>query len=249
MDNLVEFKDVSKTFFSEKGETIVLSHVSFSLKPHEIIAIIGPSGCGKSTLLNLVSGLIEPSEGYVTLNARMGYMFQTDHLFSWRTVKDNVLLGLEITHTKTKENVKYAIDLLEKYQLGEFLHHYPQELSGGMRQRVALIRTLVLKPEVLLLDEPFSALDYQTKLLVLDDVYRIIHEEKKSAIIITHDISEAISFADRVIVLSSRPSSIQASIPIDLHLQEEKTPLKARKSKEFPAYFDKIYKELHHDET
>ncbi len=249
MDNLVEFKDVSKTFFSEKGETIVLSHVSFSLKPHEIIAIIGPSGCGKSTLLNLVSGLIEPSEGYVTLNARMGYMFQTDHLFSWRTVKDNVLLGLEITHTKTKENVKYAIDLLEKYQLGEFLHHYPQELSGGMRQRVALIRTLVLKPEVLLLDEPFSALDYQTKLLVLDDVYRIIHEEKKSAIIVTHDISEAISFADRVIVLSSRPSSIQASIPIDLHLQEEKTPLKARKSKEFPAYFDKIYKELHHDET
>ena len=249
MDNLVEFKDVSKTFFSEKGETIVLSHVSFSLKPHEIIAIIGPSGCGKSTLLNLVSGLIEPSEGYVTLNARMGYMFQTDHLFSWRTVKDNVLLGLEITHTKTKENVKYAIDLLEKYQLGEFLHHYPQELSGGMRQRVALIRTLVLKPEVLLLDEPFSALDYQTKLLVLDDVYRIIHEEKKSAIIVTHDISEAISFADRVIVLSSRPSSIQASIPIDLYLQEEKTPLKARKSKEFPAYFDKIYKELHHDET
>ncbi|MBS6441936.1 MAG: ABC transporter ATP-binding protein [Coprobacillus sp.] len=249
MDDLVEFKDVSKTFFSEKGETIVLSHVSFSLKPHEIIAIIGPSGCGKSTLLNLVSGLIEPSEGYVTLNARMGYMFQTDHLFSWRTVKDNVLLGLEITHTKTKENVKYAIDLLEKYQLGEFLHHYPQELSGGMRQRVALIRTLVLKPEVLLLDEPFSALDYQTKLLVLDDVYRIIHEEKKSAIIVTHDISEAISFADRVIVLSSRPSSIQASIPIDLHLQEEKTPLKARKSKEFPAYFDKIYKELHHDET
>lgn len=249
MDNLVEFKDVSKTFFSEKGETIVLSHVSFSLKPHEIIAIIGPSGCGKSTLLNLVSGLIESSEGQVTLNARMGYMFQTDHLFSWRTVKDNVLLGLEITHTKTKENVKYAIDLLEKYQLGEFLHHYPQELSGGMRQRVALIRTLVLKPEVLLLDEPFSALDYQTKLLVLDDVYRIIHEEKKSAIIVTHDISEAISFADRVIVLSSRPSSIQASIPIDLHLQEEKTPLKARKSKEFPAYFDKIYKELHHDET
>lgn len=249
MDDLIEFKDVSKTFFSEKGETIVLSHVSFSLKPHEIIAIIGPSGCGKSTLLNLVSGLIEPSEGYVTLNARMGYMFQTDHLFSWRTVKDNVLLGLEITHTKTKENVKYAIDLLEKYQLGEFLHHYPQELSGGMRQRVALIRTLVLKPEVLLLDEPFSALDYQTKLLVLDDVYRIIHEEKKSAIIVTHDISEAISFADRVIVLSSRPSSIQASIPIDLHLQEEKTPLKARKSKEFPAYFDKIYKELHHDET
>lgn len=249
MDDLVEFKDVSKTFFSEKGETIVLSHVSFSLKPHEIIAIIGPSGCGKSTLLNLVSGLIEPSEGYVTLNARMGYMFQTDHLFSWRTVKDNVLLGLEITHTKTKENVKYAIDLLEKYQLGEFLHHYPQELSGGMRQRVALIRTLVLKPEVLLLDEPFSALDYQTKLLVLDDVYRMIHEEKKSAIIVTHDISEAISFADRVIVLSSRPSSIQASIPIELHLQEEKTPLKARKSKEFPAYFDKIYKELHHDET
>ncbi len=249
MDDLVEFKDVSKTFFSEKGETIVLSHVSFSLKPHEIIAIIGPSGCGKSTLLNLVSGLIEPSEGQVTLNARMGYMFQTDHLFSWRTVKDNVLLGLEITHTKTKENVKYAIDLLEKYQLGEFLHHYPQELSGGMRQRVALIRTLVLKPEVLLLDEPFSALDYQTKLLVLDDVYRIIHEEKKSAIIVTHDISEAISFADRVIVLSSRPSSIQASIPIDLHLQEEKTPLKARKSKDFPAYFDKIYKELHHDET
>lgn len=249
MKDLVEFKNVSKTFFNDKGETHVLDHVNFSLKPHEIIAVIGPSGCGKSTLLNLISGLIEPSEGQVKLNARIGYMFQTDHLFSWRTVKDNVLLGLEITHTKTKENVQYALDLLEKYQLGEFIHHYPQELSGGMRQRVALIRTLVLKPEVLLLDEPFSALDYQTKLLVLDDVYRIIREEKKSAIIVTHDISEAISFSDRVIVLSMRPSTIQATIPIELHLKEEKTPLKARKSQEFPLYFEQIYKELHHDET
>lgn len=249
MDTYINFQQVSKTFFSEKGETPVLDHFSFQLQKEEIIAIIGPSGCGKSTLLNLISGLIEPSEGAISLQAKIGYMFQSDHLFSWRTVKDNVMLGLEIQHQKTKENEAYALSLLKKYQLGDFLDHYPKELSGGMRQRVALIRTLVLKPEVLLLDEPFSALDYQTRLFVLDDVYHMIKEEKKSAIIVTHDISEAISFADKVIVLSSRPSHIQKIIPIHLTIQGEKTPLKARKAQEFPSYFDEIYGELHHEKA
>ncbi len=248
MEELIQFQDVSKTFFNEKGQTDVLSHINFSLHPHEIIAIIGPSGCGKSTILNITSGLQEANQGRVITNAHMGYMFQQDLLFSWRTVRDNVLLGLEITHHKTKENVDYTLDLLNKYQLGDFLDYYPHELSGGMRQRVALIRTLALKPEVLLLDEPFSALDYQTRLFVLDDVYSIIRKEKKAAIIVTHDISEAISFADRVIVLSNRPCTIKKIIPIALDIEGEKTPLKARKAKQFPQYFDLIYKELHDDE-
>lgn len=248
MENLIEFHDVTKTFFNEKGEIKVLENLNFTLKQEEIIAIIGPSGCGKSTILNLVSGLEQPNEGQIVTTKKIGYMFQQDHLFPWRTVKDNVLLGLEITHTKTKENIDYLLHLLEKYQLGEFLHHYPQELSGGMRQRVALIRTLALKPSVLLLDEPFSALDYQTRLFVLDDVYRMIREEKKAAIIVTHDISEAISFADRVIVLSKRPSTIKKAIPITLTIEGEKTPLKARKAKEFSSYFNEIYKELNDDE-
>ena len=247
MKNLIEFDQVCKTFFNEKGETKVLDHISFSLQPNEIIAIIGPSGCGKSTILNLTSGLEQPSSGSISTSQNIGYMFQQDNLFRWRSVRDNVLLGLEITHTKTKENIAYIENLLKKYQLGDFVHHYPQELSGGMRQRVALIRTLALKPSVLLLDEPFSALDYQTRLFVLDDVYHIIREEKKAAIIVTHDISEAISFADKVVILSKRPSTIKKIVPIDLNL-EEKTPLKARKSEKFPYYFDLIYKELNGDE-
>ncbi len=241
---LLQFQNVDKTFFSDKGETAVLKDISFSMNPAEIVAIIGPSGCGKSTILNLASGILLPSSGKVIREADIGYMFQRDHLFDWRTVRENVLLGLEIRHQKTKENLAYADALLEKYGLKEFQDAYPSELSGGMRQRVALIRTLVLHPTLLLLDEPFSALDYQTRLLVLEDVHQIMREEKKAVLIVTHDISEALAFSDRVIVLSSRPCRIKKILDLNYTLKEKRTTQNVRYAPEFPRYFEMIYQEL-----
>lgn len=243
MKELLKFDNVSKSFFTKDGKTDVLSSISFSLCENQIIAIIGPSGCGKSTILNIASKLEDITSGNLTINAKLGYMFQRDNLFMWRNVFDNIKLGLEINKSLTKENIAYVEDLLKKYGLEEFKKYYPNELSGGMRQRVALIRTLALKPDVLLLDEPFSALDYQTRLYVLDDVYRIIKDEQKSALIVTHDISEAISVADAVIILSSRPCVIKKIIPINVDIKD-KTPTKTRKHKDFQKYFDLIYKEL-----
>ncbi len=249
MKDLLTFKNVSKTFFTSEGQTDVLSNISFSLHEDEIIAIIGPSGCGKSTILNLASKLENITSGTIDIQAKLGYMFQRDNLFMWRNVFDNIKLGLEVTKTLTKENINYVNTLIEKYGLKEFAKYYPNEISGGMRQRVALIRTLALKPDVLLLDEPFSALDYQTRLFVLDDVYRIIKSEKKSALIVTHDIGEAISVADKVIILSNRPCEIKKIVPIVLPNIDKKTPTEVRKTKQFQKYFDLIYKELNgHEE-
>lgn len=244
MKSLLTFKDVSKSFFTYTGQTDVLKNINFSLKENEIIAIIGPSGCGKSTILNLAANLEKPTGGEIEKYGNIGYMFQRDNLFMWRNVLDNIKLGLEISKTLNKDNLEYVNDLINKYGLKDFAKYYPNELSGGMRQRVALIRTLALKPDVLLLDEPFSALDYQTRLFVLDDVYKIIKNEQKSAIIVTHDISEAISIANKVIVLSTRPCQIQKVIDIKVDIEGEKSPTNVRKAKEFQEYFDLIYKEL-----
>ena len=249
MNPLVAFENVSKSFFSDSGQVDVLKDISFSLFENEIIAIIGPSGCGKSTILNLASNLEQPTSGDIKRNSKIGYMFQRDNLFMWRNVLDNITLGLEISKSKTKENLNYVHDLLSKYGLNDFAYHYPNELSGGMRQRVALIRTLALKPDLLLLDEPFSALDYQTRLFVLDDVYSIIRKEQKSAIIVTHDISEAISVANKVIVLSNRPCTIKKVLVIKIKDKANKTPTQIRKTKEFQEYFDIIFKELNNHET
>lgn len=248
MDKYLEFMNVNKTFYGENGKTDVLKDISFSLHNDEIIAILGPSGCGKSTILNLISGLIKPTSGKIKINKEIGYMFQQDLLFSWRTVKDNVTLGLEISKSLSKENILYVENLLDKYHLGEFKNHYPNELSGGMQKRVSLIRTLALKPDVLLLDEPFSGLDYQTKLIVIEDIYKIIKNEKKSALIVTHDIGEAIAFASKVIILGKRPSYIKKIIDIDLKI-DNKTPLLAYKSPLYSYYFDLIYKELEDERT
>lgn len=249
MKELLTFSNVSKSFFTSDGQTDVLSSISFSLHEDEIIAIIGPSGCGKSTILNLASKLENITSGTISLNAKLGYMFQRDNLFMWRNVFDNIKLGLEINKSLNKENINYINDLISKYGLEDFAKYYPNEISGGMRQRVALIRTLALKPDVLLLDEPFSALDYQTRLFVLDDVYRIIKSEKKSALIVTHDISEAISVADKVIILSNRPCVIKKVIKIEINAGKEKTPTTTRKHKQFQKYFDLIYKELNDHES
>lgn len=241
---LLEFKNVSKCFVDTKKETKVLENLNFCLNENEKIALVGPSGCGKSTILNLASDLLKPDRGKIVRNGKIGYMFQTDNLLEWRTIFKNITLGLEIKGKVKSEDKKRILDLLEKYGLKEFKDKHPSQLSGGMRQRVALIRTLVLNPDILLLDEPFSALDAQTKLMVNDDIYDIVTKENKSVIMVTHDIAEAIAFSDKVIVLTNRPSRVKKIYEIQFPNLESRTPLKSRNQSEFKDYFDKIWRDL-----
>lgn len=233
-------KNVSKTFYTEIGALDVLEDITLNLNEGEIIAIVGPSGSGKSTLLNIISKLIEPTEGEIYVDGEIGYMFQRDHLFNWRTVWKNIMLGLEIKKEKNQENIDKTKELLTKYGLIDFINSYPQELSGGMRQRIALIRTLATNPQVLLLDEPFSALDYQTRINVSEDIFKMIKDSNVSAILVTHDISEAIAMADRVIVLSHRPAKLKKIIDIKTD-SPDNTPFNKRLSSEFRKYFDEIW--------
>lgn len=193
MNEIVKVTDLCKNFYTKEGELEVLKNISFQLNQGEILSLLGPSGSGKSTVLNILSELITPTSGEVIVNGNIGYMFQKDHLLEWRNIMDNITIGLEIQKNKDPESIERVETLLKTYGLWEYRNMYPKELSGGMRQRVALIRTLAVDPDILLLDEPFSALDYQTRLLVSDDVYRIIKNECKSAILVTHDISDALS--------------------------------------------------------
>ncbi len=248
MENILELQDISHSYHGMEGETTALSHLSLSLKQGEFISIVGPSGCGKSTLLSIISGLIPPENGKVILNGtHIGYMLQKDHLLEWRSVYRNVILGLEVQHKVSSETRDKAHDLLKQYGLEAFANAKPSELSGGMRQRVALIRTLILDPDLLLLDEPFSALDYQTRLSVGDDIGQIIRKEKKTAILVTHDLAEAISLGDRVIVLTERPASVKIIVPIEFPT-DKNTPLLRRNTTEFNEYFHTIWKELNVDE-
>lgn len=244
MSNIVEARNINMSFYTLEGELQVLKDLSFSVEKGETLALLGPSGCGKSTLLNILSNLLKPTSGYVNINGRIGYMFQRDHLLEWRTILDNITIALEIQKKLNDENMERINELLKTYGLWQFRNRYPKELSGGMRQRVALIRTLSVNPDILLLDEAFSALDYQTRLLVSDDIYRIIKKENKTTILVTHDISEAIAMADYVAVLSKRPSNIKNIYNIRLTVNGEKTPLSARKAPEFKDYFDLLLKEL-----
>lgn len=243
MNPIVNMQDVSLRYHSINGETLAVSHLNLTVENGEFISVVGPSGCGKSTILSLLAGLLQPSEGNLIINGTIGYMLQKDHLLHWRSIRQNVLLGLEIQNKLTSENIDYTEFLLEQYGLGEFKDHYPWQLSGGMRQRAALIRTLAVKPDILLLDEPFSALDYQTRLSVSDEIGSIIRNTGKTAILVTHDISEAISLADRVVVLTKRPASVKKVFPIRLSL-ENPSPLQAREAPEFKDYFNAIWKEL-----
>ena len=200
MANILEVKGVSKKYQNKDGEIVALKNVNFRVKQGEFVSIIGPSGCGKSTLLSIIAGLEEKQEGDIYIenekvdgiSPKTGYMLQRDCLLEWRTIYSNILFGLEIKGKKNEENIKYIDELLKKYHLYEFKNKYPSELSGGMRQRVALIRTLAVKPKILLLDEAFSALDYQTRIMVTNDIYEILKKEKVTALIVTHDISEGI---------------------------------------------------------
>lgn len=241
---ILKFNNVSKVFYSKTQQTVAVENLSFSVSEGQFVAIIGPSGCGKTTILSLVCGLIAPTGGSVQLSGRgnVGYMLQRDQLFEWRTIEKNVMLGLEIERKATPEGKNLARELLKKYGLWEFRSHYPNELSGGMRQRAALIRTLATNPELLLLDEPFSALDFQTRLAVCDDVYDIIKKENKTVLLVTHDISEAISMADTVIVLTKRPAKVLAVH--HTNLQQFATPLKRRESPEFSKQFELLHKYL-----
>ncbi len=255
MKPILELKNINYTYHTPEGETPALSDISFSLAPGGFTAVVGPSGCGKSTLLSLIAGLIIPESGDIFLNGKtltenasnIGYMLQHDHLFEWRTVYRNILLGAEINHTLNAGTKKKAEALLEQYGLKPFARAKPSQLSGGMRQRAALIRTLLLDPELLLLDEPFSALDYQTRLTVSDDIGQIIRRSGKTALLVTHDLSEAVSLADRVIVLSKRPATVLCIVPVSFDLEND-TPLNRRNAPEFKTYFNQIWKELNHNE-
>ena len=247
----LEISDLNYSYHTKAGETKVLSGIDFSVKKGEFLAIVGPSGCGKSTLLNLIAGLLPLREGSITIEGtpvrehrdKIGYMLQKDHLLPWRTTEENICLGLEINKTKTKEKLALAEKMLKQYGLYEFKGIKPAELSGGMKQRAALIRTLVMEPELLLLDEPFSALDYQTRLSVADDIYGILKKEGKTAVLITHDIAEAISMSERIIVLTRRPGRIKKEINVKLTMEDGRVPEKpseGRSAREFALYYQKI---------
>ncbi len=200
MKEVLRIDNISKIYQAKNGEVEALSNINFSVYNAEFVSIIGPSGCGKSTLLSIIAGLEDKTEGRLYIDgeniegvsSKIGYMLQKDSLLEWRTIYSNVMLGLEIRHIKNKENQLYAEELLKKYNLYEFKDKYPSQLSGGMRQRVALIRTLAIRPKILLLDEAFSALDYQTRIMVTKDIYNILKNEKITTVMVTHDISEVV---------------------------------------------------------
>ena len=251
MKEVLEIRNISKKYQAKNGEIEALNNISFKVEEGEFVSIIGPSGCGKSTLLSIIAGLEDKTSGAVYIDGekiignspKMGYMLQKDNLLEWRTIYKNVLLGLEIRHIKNKENIEYVNQLLKKYNLYEFKDKYPNQLSGGMRQRVALIRTLAVRPRILLLDEAFSALDYQTRINVTKDIYKILKAENITALIVTHDISEAISMSDRIIVLTKRPATIKQIHKIEFDITN-RTPLNCRESPKFSKYFDTLWKEL-----
>ena len=276
MEKILEVKNISKKYQNKEGEILAITNVNFKVKEGEFVSIIGPSGCGKSTLLSIIAGLEniawyslnfkstvlsiiagleEKTTGEIYIenekvegiSPKIGYMLQRDCLLEWKTILGNTMFGLEIKGKKDKESREYVENLLKKYNLYEFKNKYPSEISGGMRQRVALIRTLAVKPKILLLDEAFSALDYQTRIMVTNDIYSILRKEKITAIIVTHDISVAISMSDRVVVLSKRPGTIKNIHKIDFGM-EDKNPINCRENPKFSSYFNTLWKELGVDE-
>ena len=250
MESILSLDHIYYSYHDKNGETPVINDLSFEIKPGSFTSIVGPSGCGKSTLLSLLCDLIKPEAGTIYIrppenntDSRMGYMLQKDNLFEWRSIYKNVMLGLEINNKKTPENIAYVNHLLEQYDLAEFKSARPSQLSGGMRQRAALIRTLALKPDILLLDEPFSALDFQTRINLADEVRKIIKNEHKTAILVSHDISEAISVSDRIIVFSKRPSVVKKIFKIDFE-NKKLTSREKRNHRRFNEYFDSIWSEM-----
>lgn len=251
MEKILEVKNISKKYQNKEGEVLALENVNFRVNKGEFVSIIGPSGCGKSTLLSIIAGLEEKTTGDIyiegkkinEISSEIGYMLQRDCLLEWRNILSNTMFGLEVKGNKNEESKKYVEELLKKYNLYEFKDKYPSQLSGGMRQRVALIRTLATRPKILLLDEAFSALDYQTRITVTKDIYSILKNENVTVLMVTHDISESISMSDRVVVLTGRPATVKKIYDIEFDI-ENKDPLSVRESPKFSKYFDSIWKEL-----
>lgn len=244
-NKILEIKNLSKKYHTKEGEITAIQNINLEVLEEEFISLVGTSGCGKSTLLNIIASLDSKTNGEIIFgkeDPKIGYMFQSDSLFPWLTIYENCILGLKIQKRNTLENQKYVLDLLKKYNLYEFKDKCPNTLSGGMKQRVALIRTLALKPDILLLDEPFNALDYQSRLAVSNDVYEIIKKEHQTAIMVTHDLAEAISMSDKIYVLSKRPCSIKKVYTIELENKQD--PIANRKDKKFIEYYDQIWKDL-----
>ncbi|ADL12831.1 ABC transporter ATP-binding protein [Acetohalobium arabaticum] len=250
--NKIQFKEVGMKYHTVAEETEALKDLSFSVEENEFVSLVGPSGCGKTTALSLVSGLLSPTSGQVTIDGKrvkgidekVGYMLQEDYLFPWRTILDNILIGLEVKDELTAKSRQKARQLLADYGLEGFADYYPTQLSGGMRQRVALARTLIFEPEILLLDEPFSALDYHTKLTLEDEVAQILRNKEKTVVLVTHDIAEAVAMSDRVLVFTERPGSIKEEYKIDLAISGDFSTFKAREAEEFRYYFNSIWEEL-----
>ncbi len=250
----VAMRNVGLRYFTAKGETEALSDITLEIPAGEFVSIIGQSGCGKSTLLSLISGVLMPTEGEVVVdgkqvrgpNPKIGYMLQQDYLFEWRTILDNAILGAEIQGTDLGKAKDRAVQLLTRYGLGKFLKHLPRQLSGGMRQRVALVRTLCTEPDIVLLDEPFSALDSQTRIALADEVADILRREGKTTILVTHDIGEAVSMTDRVIVLSRRPGRVKSDHRIEFASigGVRPAPFATRNAPEFNGYFNRLWQEL-----
>ena len=244
MNEVIKINNLKKIYYTLKEEITAVEDFTYTINEGDFIAIVGPSGCGKSTILSILSGLDNKTSGSIEIkdNKKIGYMLQQDALFDWRTVLNNCLIGLEIKNIKTTENINYVKDLLETYGLKEFINSYPTSLSGGMRQIVGLIRTLATKPQILLLDEPYSALDYQTRLVVSNDVYNILKKENKTTIMVTHDIGEAIALADKIIVLSKRPAVIKKIF--NIKYEKDLSPIQRRQEPEFTTYYNLIWKEI-----
>ena len=250
MSILLELKDINLTYQTLKTETKAIKDVSFQVNQGEFVSIVGPSGCGKTTILSMISGLLKPTSGEILISGQpvlgvstnVGYMFQRDNLFEWLSVHENIMIGPKINHNKNCLSKEKLNNLVSKYGLAGFEKSRPTELSGGMRQRVSLIRTLALNPKLLLLDEPFSALDYQTRLAVQNDIHSIIKSENKTAILVTHDISEAVVMSDKIIILTKRPGTIKkiVNLEFDKHL----SPLEKRDSPLFNTYFRMLWEEL-----
>lgn len=243
-NKLLKINDLKKIYHTKDDDVLALENISFDVCENDFISIVGPSGCGKSTILSILAGLEKKTTGNIKFSKDLsiGYMPQDDCLFFWKTILENCLIGLDVSGKLTEENKEYVLSLLKIYGLDEFKNMYPSSLSGGMRQRVALIRTLAMKPDILLLDEPMSALDAQSRMAIGDDIYKIIKNENKTVIMVTHDLAEAISMSDKVIVLSKRPAVVKNIY--DIELDNKSTPINNRSSKNFSSYYEMIWRDL-----
>lgn len=250
----LEFRSVTKRFAGQRrgaSPVLAVEEVSFSVREGEVVALIGPSGCGKSTLLNMGAGLDPTSAGEVFVdsvkvdapNEHVAFMLQKDLLLPWRTIRENVELGLEIQGRPIAERRRISEGLLARCRLQDFIHSYPHQLSGGMRQRAALARTLAVDPAVLLMDEPFSALDAQTKMVLQQDLGRMLAETRKTALLITHDLTEAIALSDRILVMSQRPGRIIEEIAVEI--ADRDNPMERRKNPKVGGYASALMELLH----